>query len=93
VGVVMSKDVYKVIHNPNNYIFHYEVWVKGEREEYLGAGRSNTYEVAKCISSWRTEKKAREVAKYWEDLQAFKMGLQEDSCQDNVIKFPELINV
>ncbi len=67
------KDIYTVIHNPDNYFFKHELWVKGERKTWDGRDMI-TEVVTKKISSYRTHTTAMSKKEYWEDLQEFKLN-------------------
>lgn len=67
-----TKDTYTVIKNPNNYVFPFEVWCKGKRKEMTTDGYILDKDKVQRLSAWRSESKAKEVVKYWENLQDFK---------------------
>lgn len=65
------KDEYKIVYNPNNYIFKNEVWIKGTVQDTI-YGVTMDFPMTRKIAAYRQEDKAHEAAHYWKELQQFK---------------------
>lgn len=66
----MTKDEYKVIHNPMNLIFKWEVWCRGEVVEYRGY--VNRFESTRRIATCRSQESAENFIKYWKEVAEFR---------------------
>lgn len=65
---------YKVIPNPNNYIFKFEVWYKGVVEGQDANGYKAEVEVCKVIKKCRSQAEADAYIQYQKDIASFKGG-------------------
>ena len=65
------KDTYEILVNPDNFIFKYEIWVKGTIQDTIH-GTTLDFPMCRKIGQYRTAQKAQDKVDYYLAYQYFK---------------------